>query len=95
LALLQTRGWAREVLDFHKRETTVQFRTRSIHINERREKPQLARVSRKVHSVAAPFSGTGLWTGCTRLKKQIVTTASFRLTEKIEGVQQDRSLTAS
>jgi hypothetical protein len=29
------------------------------------------------------------------LKTRVVTNAYFRLTEKIEGVQQDRSLTAS
>ncbi len=37
----------------------------------------------------------GLWTGCTRLKMHIVTKSDFSLTEIIEGVQQDRSLTAS
>jgi hypothetical protein len=33
--------------------------------------------------------------GCTRLKTRVLTKAYFSLTGKIEGVQQDRSLTAS
>jgi hypothetical protein len=43
----------------------------------------------------AQFPVRGLCTACTRLKTRVVTNAYFRLTKKIEGVQQDRSLTAS
>jgi len=57
--------------------------------------PRLTRLPRKTYSAAALFPVIGLWTGCTRLKMQIVTECKFSLTEKIEGVQQDRSLTAS
>jgi len=37
----------------------------------------------------------GLWTACTRLKKQLVAGVVFRLTIFTGGVKQDRSLTAS
>src|SRR5271166_2083042 len=43
----------------------------------------------------APNPVMGLWTGCTRLKIRVLTSAYFPLTEKTEGVQQDCSLTAS
>jgi hypothetical protein len=48
-----------------------------------------------MRSPVAPNLVIGLWTGCTRLKKQIVAAPNFSLTPKLEGVQQDRSLTAS
>jgi hypothetical protein len=50
--------------------------------------------TRKVFSTAL-FSVTALWTACTPLKIRVLTNAYFSLTEKIKGVQQDRSLTAS
>jgi hypothetical protein len=50
---------------------------------------------RETISVAAPNPVIRLWTGCTRLKMHGVTERDFSLTEFIEGVQQDRSLTAS
>jgi hypothetical protein len=43
----------------------------------------------------APNPVTVLWTACTRMKTRVLTIAYFPLTEKIEGVQQDRSLIAS
>jgi hypothetical protein len=45
--------------------------------------------------LTAPNPVICLWTGCTRLKMHGVTERDFLLTEFIEGVQQDRSLTAS
>jgi hypothetical protein len=86
---------AREELDFHKRENDSCQRFRSIHINIIGKTRVWRGVLRKINSRSAPNPVTGLWTGCTRLKKQTVTGACFRLTKIIEGVQQDRSLTAS
>jgi hypothetical protein len=50
---------------------------------------------RKTNSAPAPNPVICLWMGCTRLKMHGVTERDFSLTEFIEGVQQDRSLTAS
>src|SRR5580704_3670797 len=58
-------------------------------------KPRLTRLSRKMRCSTAPNPVRGLWTTCTRLKRQVLTNAHFSLTENVEGVQQDRSLTAS
>jgi hypothetical protein len=63
--------------------------------NEFSGKPPLVRLLANVNSEAAPFSVTSLWTACTCLKTGVLTKAYFSLTQKIEGVQQDRSLTAS
>jgi hypothetical protein len=63
--------------------------------NESGEKPRPARGLQKIHFSSAPFPVMRLWTGCTRLKIRVLTTCDFSLTENIEGVQQDRSLTAS
>ncbi|HKU25922.1 MAG TPA: hypothetical protein VJQ54_10655 [Candidatus Sulfotelmatobacter sp.] len=41
----------------------------------------------EIEHTTAPFPVVGLWTACTRLKRHIVTGASFSLTEKIEGVK--------
>jgi hypothetical protein len=49
----------------------------------------------KLEKGIAPKPVTGLWTGCTRLKIHVLTNAYFSLTEKIEGVEQHCSLTAS
>jgi hypothetical protein len=51
--------------------------------------------SHKLFSGTALFPVMRLWTACTPLKTRVLTNAYFSLTEKIEGVQQDRSLTAS
>jgi hypothetical protein len=59
------------------------------------KRPVWAQVSEKCVCQNAPNPVIGLWTGCTRLKKQIVAALSFLLTPKLEGVQQNRSLTAS
>src|SRR6266516_8045811 len=59
------------------------------------ETPRPTRSLRETVFHSAPNSVTVLWTGCTRLKTQIVTNRDFPLTKKIESVQQDRSLTAS
>jgi hypothetical protein len=85
----------REALDFHSRVTK---QTTHSTFGRTREfcETRLPRGFRaKTISPAAPFLVRGLCTACTRLKTRVVTNAYFRLTEKIEGVQQDRSLTAS
>jgi hypothetical protein len=58
-------------------------------------KPRRARLLAKIDFISAPFPVRGLWMACTALKRRVLTKAYFSLTEKIEGVQQDRSLTAS
>jgi hypothetical protein len=63
--------------------------------NKSCEKPRRARLLAKIDFMAAPFPVRGLWMACTALKRRVLTKAYFSLTEKIEGVQQDRSLTAS
>jgi hypothetical protein len=52
-------------------------------------------VSHKLFSGTALFPVTRLWMTRTPLKISVLTKAHFSLTEKIKGVQQDRSLTAS
>jgi hypothetical protein len=52
-------------------------------------------MAEKSELATAPNPVMRLWNSCTRLKKQIVATGVFSLTGKIEGVQQDRSLTTS
>jgi len=64
-------------------------------VNESRKTPHRIRLSRKSIEALAPNPGRRLWTACTRLKMHVLTNVHFSLTEKIEGVQQDRSLTAS
>jgi hypothetical protein len=71
------------------------FRFTSTRADPKREKPRLARILRKVLELTAQDSVMRLWTACTRLKTHRVTTRDFSLTEKIERVQQDRSLTPS
>jgi hypothetical protein len=66
-----------------------------IYENQFSEKPRRARLLAKIDFMAAPFPVRGLWMACTALKRRVLTKAYFSLTEKIEGVQQDRSLTAS
>jgi hypothetical protein len=63
--------------------------------NECGEKPRQLRLLAKVDFPPAPFPVRRLWTGCTRLKTRVLTKPYFSLTEKMEGVQQDRSLTTS
>jgi|ERR1035437_1609439 hypothetical protein len=86
---------AREVLDFHKRKVEFFPAFTSIWIDAECETPRLARDLRKTTSGAAPNPVMRLWTGCTRLKTHLLTERGFSLTEKVEGVQQDCSLTAS
>ena len=64
-------------------------------VHEKGETRRLARGLRGAVRRIAPNPVRGLWTACTRLKIRVLTSAYFSLTEKIEGVQQDRSLTAS
>ncbi len=71
------------------------LRFTSTRVDTKREKPRLARVLRKVLDVTAQNLVMRLWTARTRLKTHTVTTRDFPLTPKIEGVQQDRSLTPS
>ena len=60
-----------------------------------RQTPQSTPFPRDLLRHLAPNPVTGLWTACTRLKIHVLTNAYFSLTGEIEGVQQDRSLTAS
>jgi hypothetical protein len=85
----------REVPDFHNRETESSAGFTSTHINTAGENPRLKRGLQGLLCRFAPNPVTGLWTACTRLKRQVLTNAHFSLTGKIEGVEQDRSLTAS
>ncbi|MGB2602000.1 MAG: hypothetical protein WBC78_00285, partial [Candidatus Sulfotelmatobacter sp.] len=87
--------WAREVRDIHKPEIISRGGFTSILINTGSETPRPTRNARKVCYGVAPKLVMGLWTACTRLKIRVLTSAYFSLTEKIEGVQQDCSLTAS
>jgi hypothetical protein len=75
----------------HSRNSFASF----VHQNQFSENRYWVRLLAKVNPGAAPFPVSGLWTACTRLKIHVLTNAYFSLTEKIEGVQQDRSLTAS
>jgi hypothetical protein len=86
---------ALEVRDFHKLETEARRLFTSTCINAEYEKPRLVRGLPETVSRSAPNPVMGLWTGCTRLKTRVVTERDFSLTERIEGVQEDRSLTAS
>jgi hypothetical protein len=63
--------------------------------NEFSENPRRAWLLERAALGAAPFPVRGLWMACTWLKRRVLTNAYFSLTHKIEGVQQDRSLTAS
>jgi hypothetical protein len=83
------------VLDFHKLETEARRLLTSTCINAEYEKPRLVRGLPETVSGSAPNPVMRLWTGCTRLETHVVTGRDFSLTEKTEGVQQDRSLTAS
>src|ERR1700686_1923460 len=86
---------AREVRDFHMRH--VKFFP-DAHIDScqyRERKPRLTRDLREANCGSAPIPVTCLWMACTRLKRHVLTSAYFPLTGKTEGVQQDRSLTAS
>ena len=67
----------------------------SINIDAAGGTPRLALDLCKLNRRIAPNPVMGLWTGCTRLKIQIVADAEFRLTKKIGSVQQDCSLTTS
>jgi hypothetical protein len=71
------------------------FESIFICVNEFSAIPRWMRVLAQTSLTLAQITGTGLWTACTRLKTCVLTNAYFSLTEKIEGVQQDRSLTAS
>jgi hypothetical protein len=85
----------REVRDFHKATIKVLAAFLFTPATVMGETPRLARSLRETVLRPAPNPVMGLWTGCTRLKTQIVTKRDFPLTKKIESVQQDRSLTAS
>src|SRR5579872_1834862 len=89
---IQIPCWPREVRDFHRGVTKG---LKAPNIDSSRANPRWMRRFAESWPEVAPNPVTGLWTGCTRLKKQIVAGACFRLTENLEGVQQDRSLTAS
>jgi hypothetical protein len=71
------------------------LRFTSTRVDTKGENPRLARGLAKVLRHTAQNSVMRLWTARTRLKTHIVTTHHFSLTAKIEGVQQDRSLTPS
>src|SRR6266496_3208832 len=85
----------REERDFHKASIKVPDGFMFTPVTVMGETPRLTRSLRETVFRSAPNPVTVLWTRCTRLKKQIVAGACFRLTKKIESVQQDRSLTAS
>jgi hypothetical protein len=85
----------RKLLDFHSRATTFSVIYDIPLIQQRLRKPRGVRVPAKMVQPVAPNPVTGLCTTCTQLKMHVLTNAYFLLTEKIEGVQQDRSLTAS
>jgi hypothetical protein len=71
------------------------LRFTSIRVDTRGENLRLARVLRELFEPTAQNPVIPLWTACTRLKTHAVKTRDFSLTQKIEGVQQDRSLTPS
>src|SRR5256885_8535761 len=81
--------------DFHRSAASGNASAPFIYGNEFCGNPHLARALAKVDFGAAPFPVMGLWTARTRLKTRVLTNAYFSLTQKLEGVQQDRSLTAS
>jgi len=67
----------------------------SISEDEIAGKARLARVPGKNDSQGCTIFGHGLVDGLHSIENTCVTARDFRLTEFIEGVQQDRSLTAS
>jgi len=68
---------SREVRDIHTGVMNCRGRFTSIRIDAVGETPHLARATGEEHSGAAPNPVTRLWTGCTRLKKQIVAPPNF------------------
>jgi hypothetical protein len=85
----------RRPLDFHKKGKPNQDSRSSPYLFWSAGSRDWRGFCAKSWAPAAPIPGRYLWNSCSRLKKQIVTIGDFSLTEKIEGVQQDRSLTAS
>jgi hypothetical protein len=86
---------AREVRDFHNPETASVLAHYIDSYQCCGRNSAFGAGLREMGFGIAPNPVTALWTACTRLKTHVLTNAYFSLTEKIEGVQQDRSLTAS
>jgi hypothetical protein len=63
--------------------------------NEFRWKPCLARVLQEMHCGTCTNSGQAPVNGVHSIENTDVTKRDFSLTQEIEGVQQDRSSTAS
>jgi len=83
------------VRDFHT-ENREYSRTADVNFSRFACKtPYLAKELAKLPARFAPNPVMMMWTGCTRLKIRVLTTRDFRLTFFLEGVEQDRSLTAS
>jgi hypothetical protein len=91
----QTACQRRYFLDIHTPETEPSF---PIHIDLREFIPRKLNPGAgfaRARERAAQNPVIRLWTGCTRLKIQRLTDADFSLTQDLEGVKQDRSLTPS
>jgi hypothetical protein len=86
---------AREARDFHKRQIEFFPGVKSTCLHSSGENTRLGRTLQRINGRPAPNPVVGLWTGCTRLKTYVVMKRDFSLTGFVEGVQQDRSLTAS
>jgi hypothetical protein len=81
--------------DFHNQIRNSSSALASISVDESGEKPCLARLCARMHVIACTISGHMPVNELHSIENTCVTKRDFSLTGFIEGVQQDRSLTAS
>ena len=80
--------WEREARDIHKRFMVGSWRVEMVLEGRIAGKSGVAsRVWGRVRAGGAPFPVRGLWTACTRLKRQGVRGGDFWLTARLEGVK--------